>query len=199
MRTLRVVGFFDRFRARRSLKGITQPTRVRVVGTLVGSDSAKSRVTGRRGCAIEYRFWDRTTYSSPLEMGRPSYQDMFRDRLLGRGFVGDALEIEVEGSVLVVALEARVGIAFRGGWDPSYLPNLLPEEVAAAHPELEKLKGELCYDERGLHTGQEVRIAGYVEPVQTSRHGGYRGGAGAPWDFQARFDLGPVLVEELTL
>jgi len=176
---------------RKSLEGIAvgaRPVRVRVEGTVISENASTSPMTERRGVVLEYRFYDRW-YSGQQQ--RP-----YSSRVLARGRRGDSLVVDVGGKLVMVPV-AKAKLVFAGTWTALPVPGLIPDEMIQTHPNLDVGFEDLCYDEKLLQMGSRVRLTGSVEAEERARAGAYRGGGGAPWDFEAKPEIGSFIVEEL--
>ena len=149
-------------------------------------------MTGRSALFQEWRFWDqederegRATAISVLN-ALPGASG----RLVARGRRGRELLLLVDGMRVSVPMSDDVVVKFIGMWDGAPLVGVLPDGLAAAHPELARVVGELRYDEKFLLAEQVVELRAWVEPVMHAG-GAYRS-AEPQCDFVVRPDLGDV-------
>lgn len=157
-----------------SLDGITQPTRVRVHGTIAEGALADSPVTDRRAAVIVWFFSRRFTVPASGRAGG-SAVDHEDYRLLTRGKVAPPwIRVRV-GDRLVRVDTSRLGVWVASSQLDGILIDAIPD--ALRHPNLSASDPNLRYGERWLAPGDTVFLDAEVQPVTCAAASPYRDGS----------------------
>lgn len=184
------MGLFSRFFRRRSVEGITGPTRVDLPADVVSEDGVESPLTGVR-CALAQ--WVLVTVTS-LGGGRTGGRSVVL-RPIASGFFGETLTLGTPHGDIEVPLE---GLRFVGVVDPEdalVIERPLPADLARLVERTDLTGGrEVRFREAYLRRHDRVRLRAVVEP-RASEGGAYRGAPRAA--FRVRHDLGEARLVDL--
>jgi hypothetical protein len=200
------MGLFDR--AQDTLEGILQPTRVHLQGTVATAVRVESPLTHLHGALFHWTFYvNRKPTILPLveavfEATRRSGEADPLNRTprlehLATVIWGDDLFVEVGGKTIHITTDKLVA-RFHGAREPVPLECTLPPELLRLDAFRQADSAVIYYVEHSLLSGDRVSLDATIEPL-TPGGGAYRSAGAVAAHFDARADLGSILLEDRSL
>jgi hypothetical protein len=191
------VGLFAKLFGHRRLRGLTEPTRVKVFARVASPNDVVSPMSGLYAAAFSWKLSARMPRGPGWYGGAASDQEIYE--LVGRGVFGAELALNVEdpehdGAITLAVPLSRAHMLLRGWHAPGApLDHPLPEELA--HSVKLSPSGLLYFLELPLMHGERVRLEATAGPLDAgAARGPYR--STNKTEYRVFADLGPIVIEE---